>query len=283
MKNLLLAISLTSLAYLPTQAQSTDQDSEPKKVIINIGGNDGVHVEANDKVYVGKKQNKDKDKKYKTDKSFIFDLGLNFADDNTNYATTPIYAWLPSTKPFIGAAGTKERMAVNAWRSKNVNLTPFSYSFHLYKKAININTGLGFNFYNFSFENETRISNDTAFKIEQGAIRGNDIRKNKIGLSYVTVPLSLQFKLGHGRKKLVVGGGISAGYLMKSWYKLKTDDGSKIKDREPNIAEPLLLNAIGELGITHKIRFYGSYGLNSVFKGNMEYAPVAIGLRFNGL
>jgi Outer membrane protein beta-barrel domain len=279
-------LAISSLWYLNVNAQSTTTDDEkPKdKVSISIGSK-GINVSKGDKNIVGKKKKRDRDRISST---LGFDLGFNSFDNSK--MTTNFLHQVANPGAIAGTAGNVNSLDINAYKSINVALYPFMYSIHLYKKSVNINTGLGFNWFNYRYENDvkpikmldsaTGISYDAAISYNS---HNANLSKNKLASSYLTLPISLQFKPKIGRNRFVIGGGVSVGYLLKGWNKSKTSSGSKDHQSISYAFNPWQVNAIAEIGIDDKIRLYGSYGITDYYKTPLKQKQISFGIRFFGL
>jgi hypothetical protein len=285
-------ILLAAIATLFTSsaiAQSTTSDSSKNKNVISIhvSGPDGFNVSSGNKKIVGKKKNKKSNDRISS--TLGFDMGLNSFAPLPNSTVGP-YIIANATPTITGQAGQENSLTLNNLKSINVSLTPFNYSIHLYKKSVNIITGLGVNWFNYRFENDvsfTRIADSTGGIITEAGLLYNSNataqKKTKVACSYLTVPFMLQVKPRIGKNRLVLGAGASAGYLLKGWYKSKSKDGDVNKENISYAFNTWQVNAIGEIGIDDKIRLYGSYGLSNLFKTPVELRPITIGIRFFGL
>jgi hypothetical protein len=186
-------------------------------------------------------------------------------------------------------AGKISSLDLNNNKSINVGLYPFMYSFHLHKKDVNITAGLGVNWFNYRYANNVSFQKNTSLipgpgeDVQVVYNTATNIAKNKVAASYLTMPISLQFKPKFGSRSLVVGAGASFGYLLKGWHKTKTTSGAKDHETISEVFNPWQVNVLGELGISNRIRLYGSYGLTDMYKGTISQRPVAFGIRFFGL
>jgi hypothetical protein len=283
----IITIACTSLYFATASAQSTEAETPSNnKVKVTISGPNGVEVTKGEKQIIGKKKhNNDNDKLSST---LGFDLGFNsFAALPTN--TVMPYTSANLTPVITGAAGKESSLTLNNIKSINVSLSPFMYSIHLYKKSVNVITGLGVNWFNYRFDNDVSFTRfDSAGNITSGVnllynTNPTEQKKTKVACSYVTMPFMLQVKPKLGKNRLVFGGGVSAGYLLKGWYKSKSKDGDVNKDPLSFAFNKWQVNAIGEIGIDNKIRIYGSYGLTDMFHTPIKLRPITIGIRFFGL
>jgi hypothetical protein len=254
------AIAQTGIAPKPSNSKD--------KISIKISTN-GVEMSKGDKDILGDAQKTKKGKRNTS--SLALDFGFcNFTKD-VNY---------------IEAQGINITNLKTA-KSLNFNITQF-YGLSLYKKNIYVITGLGMNINNYRYISNLQfappgigifIFNDYEPKAVATTV---NMKKNKIATNYLTVPLMLQFKLGEGKKKFVLGGGMSAGYLIKGWQKV-VYSGSRDKENISYVFNPFALNAIGEIGIDNRIRFYGSYSLTPIHKMPIQQNAFTFGLRFGGI
>jgi hypothetical protein len=279
---LLLAIIASTFA----KAQSSDEDSTKKsKIKISIGTTEGINISKGGKNVITNKKKKNNDKISST---LGLDIGFNNFQALPTSASFPYQVQANNTQPIQGAVGKPSSLGLNAAKSMNVNLYPLMYSIHLYKKSVNLITGLGFNWYNFRYTNDVIVTQniDTNNLGDVGVLYNHNqsnLKKNKMAASYVTLPLSLQIKPKIGKNKLVFGAGLSVGYLVKGWNKSKDQSGGKGKMTNSGIFNTWQTNAIAEVGIDNKIRLYGSYALSDLYKAPLSQKQLAFGIRFFGL
>ncbi len=246
------------------------QEKDKGKVSIKIS-TEGVEVSKGDKDIVGHQNAKKKGKA--SISSLVLDFGfLNYIDN------TP-----------ANAAYDANIYALKNNKSINFNITQM-YGASLVRSHLYLVTGLGFNFNNYRYSDYlsyTKLASGTIGSYYNVFTPDTNVltvapKKNKLATNYITVPLMLQAKLGQGKKKFVIGAGISAGYLVKGWHKSITA-GSKEKKNVGYAYNPYAINAIGEIGINNRIRLYGSYGLTNIHKQPLVHNALAFGLRFGGI
>jgi hypothetical protein len=282
MKKLILAIAILA-GTTHTQAQDNKD-----KVRIEINGGQ-VNVYKGDKEIVGKEKKKKSTKRVSS--TLGFDLGFVNCINSSTASFNSVQSNLANTPALQGQAGKGSSLELSTAKSINVNIYPFYYSIHLDKHRVaNIITGLGLNINNFRYVNDIGFINNQTLAPQPtieyfSNYNGSTPKKTKIATNYLTVPLMLQLKPRIGDKtRLVFGAGASAGYLLRGWTKVKDDDGK----RKSNISREFntwQVNLIGEVGIDDKIRFYGSYALQGMYKNlNKELqVPFTVGIRFFGL
>jgi hypothetical protein len=293
MKKVFLSVCLI-ITWFFSKAQ-TEVESDKKNLRMSIGS-DGVNISKGNKNIVGKGKNKNKSKTGKINHTIGFDLGfVNFLNPQTAAFPATVSPQSNGTlNNVIGGSGTAKSLELNNFKSMNVGLYPLLYSLHLDRKAsVNLIMGLGFNWHNLRYTNDVRFNRqdnaliDSLYPGSEVTVNyyanGDEVSKSKMAASYLTVPLMLQVKPKVGANRLVIGGGVSAGYLVKGWYKMKESGGGKERTNQTFAFNPWQLNVVGEFGIDDKIRFYGSYGLTELYKKPMDQKTFTVGVRFFGL
>ncbi|UZD24331.1 PorT family protein [Algoriphagus halophytocola] len=201
---------------------------------------------------------------------FNLDLGVNNYLEDGNFPT--------SDKPY----------SVKGWGSWNVGINWMAAQ--RISKGFYWDFGLGFQFYNFKFENRdyqaVRGDDQVAF------IQRNDVDgfKSKISASYITAMTMLELDFGkmndNGRRGLRVAAGPYVGYRLggQSKYVYRELGGSgRRKDKQDT---GLYLNNLrygirGEIGVG-RINFFTTYDLNTLFQEGKgpELNPITFGIVF---
>ncbi len=197
------------------------------------------------------------------------DVGIN------NYLTPGGRFALPSHQDF---------MTLNSGRSWNWNLNFLEYGFGLGTSYAGLVSGLGLEFTNYSFENQNGIMKDPLSKNIVPLYLSSDanIIKSKLKMTYLTVPLMLEFQIPAGKKRIHISGGVIAGVKLLSSTKLKYSiNGDKNKDK---IRGDYNLNPI-RWGFTARVGYrmlslYANYYMTPLFKTNTgpELYPFSVGL-----
>jgi hypothetical protein len=227
----------------------------------------------------------DTNKKYKVDKPFkseycILDLGFNFLKDNTNYASSAVqnYLHVPSQYQNSNLFGMRESKSIN------VNFYPYMGAYRFInskKQKAYVSSGVGFQIYNFRFNKPISYRNDALPYITLDSI---SFSKNKLAVTYLTIPLNLTFKTKLAKDNwLVYGVGLSTGFRISSWTKQISSELGKQKNHDPFNLNPFNTCITGEIGIDNKVRLYASYQLTSLDKDIMNQHPFCIGIRFGGI
>src|SRR5690606_6014993 len=138
----------------------------------------------------------------------MLDLGINYLDDKTNYKDPGLAGFLQVT----GEMRNKSLFSLREGKSINVNIYPVLAKYRLFQsrgQKVFLSAGVGLQMYNFRFNKPVSYQN-----ITEPAVFLNDslhFSKNKLGFTYLSVPLMLTFKTRIAHKTwLVYGGGISA-------------------------------------------------------------------------
>lgn len=202
---------------------------------------------------------------------FNVDLGVNnYLDGSGSFPT--------SDNPY----------AVKGWGSWNLGLNWMAAQ--RISKGFYWDFGLGFNFYNFKFENRDfqAVRGDDQIEF----IQRNDVDgfKSKISASYIMATSMLELDFGkmnnNGRNGMRIAAGAYAGYRLggQSKYVYRELDGSgRKKDKE---STGLYLNNFryglrGEIGF-RSLTLFTTYDLNTLFQEDKgpELNPITFGIVF---
>lgn len=210
----------------------------------------------------------------------MLDLGFNTLQDNTNYANPNVGNYLRVPNP------NSNTLALRNGKSINVNFYPVIYRFALLKSGgqrIYLSTGIGLQLYNFRYENTVLYKRSPASVITDSM----DYKKDKLGVDYLNIPLMLTFKTKIAKDNwLVYGFGITGGYRIASWNKLRSSELGKQKihgDFDLSDFNECITAEVGWEGI---IRFYASYQLSSLYNTGstgLDMHPISFGVRIGGL
>ncbi|MEZ4721473.1 MAG: outer membrane beta-barrel protein [Flavobacteriales bacterium] len=169
-------------------------------------------------------------------------------------------------------------------KSISVDLNLLEHDFRLYKQYVELVTGLGLHFANYSYKSDYATLSNTdplSAKIDSTRI----LNKNKLRATYVTAPLMLGFSTNKDEDKafrFAAGGQISwrIGSKLKQEYSL-AGETFKPKVKSDFDLNPFLFHAVASVGYG-PINIYANYGLNTLFEGNKTLAltPFDVGLQF---
>jgi hypothetical protein len=204
-----------------------------------------------------------KDPGLKTD--FNIDLGINnFIKDKT---------FPTSDQPY----------AAKGWGSWNVGLN-WVASQRL-AKGFHWNFGLGFQWYNFKFENRdfqaVRGQDQISF-VERTDVTGV---KSKLSASYLTAMTLLKVNLGKTEEGVSLAAGPYIGYRLGGRSKFVYEEPGSSTDRIEKVNTGLYLENLryglrGEIGIGKDLAFFSTYDLNEFFQPGKGPAlnPITFGI-----
>ena len=209
---------------------------------------------------------------------FSFDLGYaNYRDESPQMLASMIYPGQPYSKYFVNSGSLK----LDNRKASNFNIWIVQQKLNLYQHKINLKYGVGFEMFNFRFEQPVSFRNEPGKTV---FIDDVNFTKNKLFTKYLTVPVQLNFQPNpYSHKGFYASIGLSAGYLVDSRNKQISAERGKQKYDGTFELNNLRFATIGELGIGG-IRLYGSYGSINLFDKNQSHFslfPYALGLRFS--
>lgn len=235
---------------------------------------------------------KKKKKHKKLHTGMHFDFGFNNIIDNTNYNGSLSGQNIVAQDTILRPINENDLNLRNG-RSINFNFWPLWLKQDIAHHNVQIETGLGFQFFNYRFDTKVTHSDNVPVANSIGTSQPSfdlagagfeDIRnpeqlqgkaKNKLGVSYVSIPLMLRFnsnkKKGH---RYFFGAGVIGSYKLKSWTKFygeKSSGNYGIND--------LMTQVTAEMGVTGIIKLYGTYALQSMYSNGLDRQPFAIGIR----
>lgn len=273
------------LVATTTQAQSSDTTAEKtdttncakKKHPMSLSlSTDGLSLSSTD--------SSKKEKRFGIEYG-VLDLGFNRLDDKTNYNTPEAIAFMGYR---AGQPNAERPFALREGKSINVNVWLLMTKLRLLKTShqrIYLTSGLGLQMYNFRWDGERNYTDNPAARMELVDSNNSlNIEKNKLGMTYASIPLSLLFKTKLANKTwLVYGFGITGGYRIASWTKLKTAEQGKEKNFDKFNFNDFNSCVTAEIGIDNYVRLYASYQLTALHDNVFDQHPYAIGIRFSGL
>ena len=175
--------------------------------------------------------------------------------------------------------------ATKGWGSWNVGLN-WVASQRL-SDGLRWNFGMGFQWYNFKFENRdfqaVRGQDEISF-VERTDVTGV---KSKLSASYLTAMTLLEVNLGKDKRNgLKLAAGPYIGYRLGGRSKFVYEESGRAADRTEKINTGLYLENLrygfrGEVGIGNDITFFSTYDLNEFFQAGKGPAlnPVTFGIK----
>ena len=204
----------------------------------------------------------------------MLDLGYSNFNDKTKYGSAEMQAYT-GNKPF-----NANDFNLRNGKSFNINVWIFRQRYGLTKNnALNLTYGFMIETNNYRYENNISYLKGGPPYVIKDSI---DFDKNKLAMSYFTVPVMLGFNTNpsssHGFN---ASAGVSIGYLYSSRNKQISDERGKQKIKGNFGLEPWKFQLVGEVGIG-VLKVYGSYAPNSMYKSGPDMRPYNIGLRLGG-
>jgi opacity protein-like surface antigen len=262
------------------------------RIIESDNGTDIKVLKKNDSVVVPKS---DEDK----DKSFPFD-GNFFDNDSKKHHNTRFrghwnsieygYNGFLNSDQETSLTGADAFMSLNSnpTRSTNFNIHFCQVTQRLAGNSLGFVTGLGFDFYNYFFDNNNSIIKGADGRIVCDSLTGLNVDKSKLATTFFTIPLVFEFHFPAGDNKnkylwmqVGVTGSIKLGSHTKVVYH---EDGKKQKDKN---RDDFNINAL-RYAFTARAGYsnffvYGNYSPVSFFEKNKgpELYPFSVGIGFH--
>lgn len=263
-------LSVSAMAHLSAQeGEKKEENKMPTTLSISNGG---ITLK------------KDGPEKRFSVSSCVLDIGLNSLQDKTDYKNLGVAGQQLIKTP--DAVQNGQIFNLRREKSWNVNIYPVVGSYRLMKTAhqkIYLSSGLGLQMYNFRFNRPVTYLNVTTPEIYMDSLK--TITRNKLGFTYLTVPLMLTFKTKASEKTwLVYGAGVTGGYRLSSWTKQISNEYGKQKNHDKFNFSDFNACLTGEIGLDHYFRLYASYQLTPLHNdGVLDQRPFCIGLRIWGI
>lgn len=177
-----------------------------------------------------------------------------------------------------------QNLELNYGRSISWDLNLLEKDFRLYKQHVELVTGLGFHFANYTFKSQTTtLINTDPFTYDTNNARV--LTKNKLKATYLTAPLMIGFSTHKDENeafRFAIGGQVSwrIGSRLKQEYSI---DGNTFKPRVRSDYDltPFLFHATASAGYG-PVNIYAKYGLNPLFqngKTTADLTPFDVGVQ----
>ena len=178
-----------------------------------------------------------------------------------------------------GNFGGSDFMSLNQSKSLEVNINFLEYNIVLAEQRAGLVTGMGWSMNNYRFDNPITLQKVDGVIVAQD-IESDDLKKSKLTVSYLTIPLLLEFQVpvNEGSNQVFLSGGVIGGLNLGSHTKIKTDD-TKSKDHGNFNINPFKYSLAGRIGLKD-ISIYATYSLSKLFEdgGGPELYPFTIGI-----
>jgi len=211
---------------------------------------------------------KDKDKKDKSDRFNGHWEGIEFGFNGFD-------------KPDYSAYNGVEFMALNQGKSAVFNLNFYELNIGLAKNYVGLVSGMGFSFNSYRFDNPYTIQKG-ANRTEPVPLDPENLAKTKLAVSYVNVPLLLEFQIpvNHNEGRLFINAGVVGGAKIGSHTKVKYGD-DKEKVRGGFNLNSFNYSAAARIGFKD-VSLFATYSLTPLFQTGKgpELTPFSIGISF---
>lgn len=178
-------------------------------------------------------------------------------------------------------------MELRASKSLNININFLQYNLKLVGDKIGLVTGMGLEFNDYRFSNGSTIARNAGSIVEVD-LSALNLEKTKLSMSYLTVPLLLEFQTPqisrNRRVHMSAGllGGVKLGSHTKVVYR---DSGKKNKDKVKDdfYLSPFRYGVTFRAGYRH-LNLFANYYLTPLFENNKgpELYPFSIGISLIG-
>ena len=209
---------------------------------------------------------------------FAFDIGLVNYLDETKYAENKYFS-----QPVMGLPLTKSKMQLKNSKSTSINIWVFQQKMNVYNHKLFFKYGVGFETFNLRHEYGIDYRKDAAMAI---SFSDSTYDKNKLFVSYITVPLMLNYKYKlKNNRDLNISGGFNVGYLFKARNKQISNSLGKEKYYGDFNLNDFKVAGVFEFGIGN-VRFFGTSALTNMLDkkvANQSLYPYSFGLRFSKL
>ena len=172
-------------------------------------------------------------------------------------------------------------MSLNQGKSLEFNLNFYELNIGLSKNYVGLVSGMGLTFNNYRFENPYTLQQGQNMTLPV-LLDENNLSKTKLVLSYLNVPLLLEFQIpvNHNEGRLFINGGIIGGVKIGSHTKVKYGD-TKDKDRSGFNINSFNYAATARIGYKD-ICLFAKYNLTPLFQSGKgpDLTPFTIGISF---
>lgn len=263
-----------ALAVCMTATAQEKEKKNSKSVSVNIG--DGPLIQVDN----GKGKGEHKEEAAVKIGWGMLDFAINSIIDNTDYGDAATKAFLQ-----VPAELQNENLfSLRQGKSINVNVWPVTVKFRALdgdRQRIYIGSAVGLQMYNFRFSKNISYLNETNPTVILDSAK---FTKNKLALTYLSVPLMVTLKTKLAPKTwLVYGGGVMAGYRISSWTKQRSELRGKDKNHDDFNMNDFNVSVTGEIGLDDYFRLFISYQVTPLHDTYLDQHPLCIGFRFGGI
>ncbi len=273
-------VLLTLLCYKGVSAQTDTIPAPIKKkdtirigstvIILNRSGKGATNDTTKRPAEFAERVSKFIDNKKYSTSLFNIDLGLNNVIDNTAY---------PTTGGYVQNGLGKTDFRLKSGKSIHVRFWVIGQKRYLYKKNVALKYAIGAEYINLRYKNSISYRDPATANAPSVFLNATETySKNKLGLTYITVPLMMHFNLDPKKSRLRFGAGVSGGYLISARNKQVGDTFGKRKNKGDFDLNKFKASAEVELGFSI-VKLYGNYSLTKLHNAGLEQQPYALGIR----
>lgn len=174
-----------------------------------------------------------------------------------------------------------EFMSLNQGKSAEFNLNFYELNIGLAKSYVGLVSGMGLSFNSYRFENPYTLVKG-ATRTEPVLLDYEDLSKTKLAVSYLNVPLLLEFQIpvNQNEGRLFINAGLVGGVKLGSHTKVKHGD-TKDKDRSGFNLNSFKYSATARVGYKD-VSLFATYSLTPLFQSGKgpELTPFTVGISF---
>jgi len=179
------------------------------------------------------------------------------------------------------SAANKDFMSLNQGKSLEFNFNFYELNIGLSKNYVGLVSGMGLSFNNYRFENDYTLQKGS-IRTEPVALDPNNLAKTKLAVSYLNVPLLLEFQIPVNNRegRLFLSAGVVGGVKIGSHTKVKYGN-DKEKDRSGFNINSFNYAATARVGYKD-IALFAKYSLTPLFESGKGpgLTPFTIGISF---
>jgi hypothetical protein len=258
--------TISSDLILPGDTVTPSSDKDTTIVLIGKKDVKVVHNENGTEILWGK----DKNKKDKKDGFNGHWEGVEFGFNGFDKPDYSMYNSIP-----------QDFMALNQGKSVEFNLNFYELNIGLAKNYVGLVSGMGLSFNSYRFDNPFTLEK-TANRTEPVLLNSENLAKTKLAVSYINVPLLLEFQIPVNEKKdrLFINAGLVGGVKIGSHTKVKYGD-NKEKVRSGFNMNSFKYAAAARIGYKD-VSLFATYSLTPLFQAGKgpELTPFSIGISF---
>ncbi|MBP8790066.1 MAG: outer membrane beta-barrel protein [Breznakibacter sp.] len=289
----LIALFVVFTSIQITWAQEENQPEKRKIVSIEEKDNitkvniPGISVEVNEgndtivKVSMGQKRYQ----VIETDgKTYLSEERLPQKRFKGHYSSITLgFNWLVDPDFKSSFSSEADFMELSVGKSMSFGINPLQYSIGLQKdkNTIGLVLGAGWTVHNYRFDHNFRIIKDANGQTS-GLLHERELSKNKLTISYINIPLMLEFQvpLKQNEDRLIFDIGGYCGFKIGSHTKMVDAKNNNKEKKRPDInINPLQYGTIIQAGYKRTCLF-ATYNFSTLFEKNKgpELYPIQVGL-----